>query len=388
MDGSNHNDDWCTIESDPGVFTEMIESLGCNVVEFSELYSLDDETLHELYESTKSIYGLIFLFQWHPDMNARLATNTSINREPLDESQIPDNLFFAQQVTTNACATQAILSVLFNATSATEGEETTASTPGAAPEGSSMLTKQELGRTLSDFQSFVMSFPPHLKGVAISSSDELKKAHNAFSRPDALYLNEDVRIPKSSTEKGEAFHFVAYIPHGTSVYELDGLQTGPIVIGQIDATAETSDGTTSTVPSWISVARSAIQQRMIAAGEENVKFNLMAVIHDKRVTLQTKLTSCHDDDAMMQDVDETANNKDMIVAQLEMEHGKREQWNIENQRRRHNYVPFCIQLLRELASIPTATSATADASSSTCLLTDIVSTVREKRQKAKGDKSS
>ena len=57
-----------------------------------------------------------------------------------------------------------------------------------------------------------------------------------------------------------------------------------------------------------------------------IKFNLMAVIQDKRIAL-----------------------KDTDVVGLQVEEAKRAQWKLENQRRRHNYVPLCVSLLKELA---------------------------------------
>lgn len=52
---------WCTIESDPGVFTEMIEKFGVKGVEVSDIFTLDDF----LYlKSLPEIYGFIFLFKY------------------------------------------------------------------------------------------------------------------------------------------------------------------------------------------------------------------------------------------------------------------------------------------------------------------------------------
>ena len=279
-------EDWCTIESDPGVFTELLEELGCNQVQLEELWTLDDESLAAHGE----IYGLIFLFQWGKDQ-------ATVKKPCLTEEQIPEGLFFAHQIATNACATQAILAVALN----TKGIE--------------------LGPTLSEFKDFTASFPPSLKGAAIASSDPIRKVHNAFGRQDA-FLN-DGKFISQQREPEDVYHFVAYIPNQTTstVYELDGLQAGPVVVGEFGG-----DKT------WLSVARSAIQERMTG---DAIKFNLMAVVKDKRINLK-------------QSMEENPSNEDAML-QLQMEEQKRAQWKLENQRRRHNYVPLCVSILKELA---------------------------------------
>ena len=134
------------------------------------------------------------------------------------------------------------------------------------------------------------------------------------------------------TGKEEAFHFVAYVPVHGKVYELDGLQKGPIVVGEIGSEEA------SAVPAWLAVARQSIQERMALyqsqGGEDGsgIKFNLMAVIEDKRIAIAAAASS----------------DSEREVA-LQQEEAKRQQWNLENERRRHNYVPLCIQMLKELA---------------------------------------
>ena len=293
------SDDWCTIESDPGVFTEMLEEMGCKGVQLEELWSLDDEAIQQLQETTSNIFGFIFLFQYNDD-SSKNSASSAVKKSPLAEEEIPEGLFFAHQVTTNACATQAILSVVLN-----------------APTDKEQLT---LGPTLSEFKEFTASFPPQIKGMSIASSEPIKVAHNRYGRTDA-FLNDGKHYDRSRPSE-DVYHFVAYVPFGGKVYELDGLQKGPIIVGEYEGDGDDS---------WIPVAREAIQQRMQLT--DAIKFNLMGVIADKRVLLEEKANKGDDGAAHV----------------LSMEQEKRRSWTLENQRRRHNYVPLCVSLLKELA---------------------------------------
>merc|ERR1712232_342231 len=302
---------WCTIESDPGVFTSLIESFGVKNAEFSEIWSLDDDTLASL---GSRVYGLIFLFKWQ-SKDSMDSDNVCLTGD-----NMPDGLYFAKQVTTNACATQAILSVLMNVSDAKEGAE-----------NQDDPNKLVLGKDLSALKQFSASFPPDLRGHTISGSEEIRLAHNSFARNDS-FLSEPRY--KGAQDNDDVFHFIAYVPHtDNNVYELDGLQKGPICHGQFN-----NDNTLS----WLQVARNAIQKRIERYAASEIKFNLMAVVQDKRIDLNEMLSNCT---AANQNEDEIMT----IRAQLLSEEEKRNAWETENQRRRHNYLPFCLEFIKTLA---------------------------------------
>lgn len=71
-------------------------------------------------------------------------------------------MFFAKQVINNACATQAIVSVLMNATGL------------------------ELGDTMENYRSVAAACDPHMRGEILGASEDIRQAHNSFARCDWL----------------------------------------------------------------------------------------------------------------------------------------------------------------------------------------------------------
>jgi len=322
---SETSSNWCTIESDPGVFTSLIESFGVKNVELSELYSLDDDSLSNLVDEFGKVYGLVFLFKWDNSLGV------DNKRKPMVGDEMPSDLFFAKQVTHNACATQAILSVLINA------PHDESETQSNDDEKGNLV----LGSMLSSLKNFTSSFPPELKGEAIGASEDIRNAHNSFARKEMFLVDGKSRF---ATDDDDVFHFIAYVPHKEHVYELDGLQPGPIQNGKFDSESEKSNDTDL---NWLKVARSAIQERIEKYAASEIKFNLMAVVKDKRISIESKIDTFS---SVMKDSGKCENN-DLynLELQLESEKEKRKLWGLENGRRTHNYLPFAMELITVLA---------------------------------------
>jgi len=280
------------IESDPGVFTELVNKFGVTGVQVEELWSLDKEQFIDL----KPVYGLVFLFKWTSDDEPAGSI--------VQDSRL-DKIFFAKQVINNACATQAILSVLMNI-------EDPAVT---------------LGATLAEFKEFCGSFDAGMKGLTLSNSDQIRSVHNSFARQTLFEFDS-----KKADKDDDVFHFVSFIPINGRIYELDGLKAGPVDHGPAGE-------------DWTENVRPIIEARMQKYQQGEIHFNLMAVIQDRivRYNNQLKALSGMSIDSQMTEVARI----EMLLAE---EENKRAKWKVENIRRRHNYLPLIMELLRSLAS--------------------------------------
>jgi ubiquitin carboxyl-terminal hydrolase L5 len=211
--------EWCTIESDPGVFTCLIQNFGVQNAQLAELYSLDDSSLQQIIDSYGKVHGLVFLFKWQQEDEGKehsslsQFSNTATTLTVKEEDNIPNDLFFAKQVIHNACATQALLSILLNASQNVQGETSSRDNRqqydnAAVVSGAVPLTRFNLGPTLSEFKSFTESFPPELKGEAIGASDEIRTVHNSFARKDTFLVEDGPK--RIASKDDDVFHFVAY----------------------------------------------------------------------------------------------------------------------------------------------------------------------------------
>ncbi|PKY09191.1 putative ubiquitin hydrolase [Aspergillus campestris IBT 28561] len=278
---------WSTIESDEGVFTSLVENLGVKGVQFEELISLDADTIRSL----SPVYGVIFLFKWMRDQAPTQTTTT-----PLDgtyDTTPPENLFFAAQTIQNACGTQA-------QSQANPAHRTRPHPP----------LLQRLHNRL----------PPDLRGEALSNSEEIRTAHNAFAKASP-FVDETTR--DANEEEGDAYHFIAYTAVNGTLYELDGLQPYPISHGSC-AGAETGGG-----EDFAEKVIGVLQRRIARYPEGETRFNLMAVVRDLR------LRASEIGDAEL----------------MEREERKRRAWAWENTLRRSNFVGFIGEVLKGVAGM-------------------------------------
>ncbi|KAJ7999723.1 hypothetical protein DPEC_G00197370 [Dallia pectoralis] len=244
------NKGWLELESDPGLFSLLVEDFGVKGVQVEEIYDLQSKC-------PSPVYGFIFLFKWIEERRSRRKVSTLVDETSVIDDDIVNDMFFAHQLIPNSCATHALLSVLLNCSGV------------------------ELGTTLSRMKTFTKGFGPESKGYAIGNAPELAKAHNSHARPEPRHLPEK-QNGISAVRTMEAFHFVSYVPIKDRLFELDGLKAYPIDHGPWGEEEE-----------WTDKARRVIMERigLATAGEpyHDIRFNLMAVVPDRRVKYESKL---------------------------------------------------------------------------------------------------
>ena len=84
------------------VFSEIFERIGVRNTHVEEIYSLDEE---EFTQRQLQTHGLIFLFKWDQSI------------EPTGTPFPTQQCWFAKQLVTDACATQAIVGIAMNSAS-------------------------------------------------------------------------------------------------------------------------------------------------------------------------------------------------------------------------------------------------------------------------------
>ncbi|KAK4156814.1 hypothetical protein C8A00DRAFT_40720 [Chaetomidium leptoderma] len=258
---------WIELESDPAFFTAILGLLGVKGARIEEVLSVDEDSLAAL---PPPVYGLVFLYEY-------------VSEESVEAAETTRDVWFANQTTQNACATIALLNIIMNA----EG--------------------LGLGEKLRQFKQESKDLSPPLRGNMINDSDWIRVAHNSFARRldllnAALALQNDVddrkkrartsttrqkkkkvkreKVKKDKSSGNSAYHFIAFVPVGQQVWQLDGLTSTPVFVGEYEKDQH-----------WTSVVRPVIQERMMRYETERLSFSLLALCGDNLTHVRQKLAT-------------------------------------------------------------------------------------------------
>lgn len=158
----------------------------------------------------------------------------------------------------------------------------------------------------------------------------MRTAHNSFARPRSFEMDNS---HKQDDDDEDLFHFISYIPHNGGIYELDGLQPSPIYHGPI----VDSDN-------WVESAKPVITRRIEKYMNQEIRFSLMAVAKDHLRSDKLHLSDLesHPDAVNLQMISD-------LKVRIQDEEEKRADQKKENERRRHNFLPLIIEMLKCMA---------------------------------------
>lgn len=216
----------------------------------------------------------------HDDLASKLPPNSW---SYVSDDNIINEIFFAKQMISNSCATHALISVLLNCD----------------------RDELDLGPTLTHLREYTNVMTPENKGYAIGNMPLIAKAHNSHASYSSLYCrdrpnqqrglsfairgNQRTNLQQLQNQP-ETYHFVSYVPIRNRLYELDGLKNYPIDHGPIDPNED-----------WTEKFRRVIRQRLLLNETDgcdamnDIRYNLMAVVPDRRVQLKKQAVKlkCH-----------------------------------------------------------------------------------------------
>lgn len=129
-----------------------------------------------------------------------------------------------------------------------------------------------------------VSYPPPAKKVKVTESPKTKAKGKVNVKVKNAYEggNED-----EFEEEEETYHFIGYVPAHGKVWELDGLKSGPLEVGELTTTSMLpSEGGFNANQGWMDVVRPALRMKMEKYGASgkndgsNIRFNLLAIVDD------------------------------------------------------------------------------------------------------------
>lgn len=252
---------WCEIESEPAFFNTIVKEWGVRGIRVKEVLDMD-----QWEDIPKPIYGFILLFQYRAD-------------SPDKMEKCPADVWFAQQVAQNSCASIALLNIIMN------------------------IPDIDVGDSIADLKRRTSGeMTPRKRGQLIKTCEFIRWVHNSFASKRDYHFTvvKDLKQPKTpqknvkkktskkigksvvrksiaghkrkaNDEEDEeieenAYHFIAFVPINGKLWKLDGMDAQPMNLGP-------------SRDDWTDLAREDISERMAAAEAENgaISFSLQAL---------------------------------------------------------------------------------------------------------------
>ncbi|RIA92654.1 ubiquitin carboxyl-terminal hydrolase [Glomus cerebriforme] len=242
---------WVKLQSEPKLFTALMYDLGVRGAQATEVFVLDDTVD---FDEFGEIYGFVYLFRMMGDIK------NLYKAEEYTPVENPNNVYFANQVVDNACATLAVLNIALN-----------------NPE-------MEIGDDLREFKEFTKDFSPPTKGFAITNHPSFRLIHNSMARhPEEALVVEEASGKSNAAvdDTAEVYHYIAYVPIDGEVWQLDGLYPHPVSVGKY-----------SDRKKWYDAAREVMRARTQGFYAEQINFVLLAITKDQLGKKKERVNEC------------------------------------------------------------------------------------------------
>jgi len=183
------------LESDPEVFTNFIRKGGVKNYIFHELFSLDD-----LSFIPQPVVAVILLY---PDESE--GGNLLYDNSPTSVAQQEDIYFMKQHNVGNACGTIAVIHSIANNFDNVEFNSAS---------------------FLKDFISTTKQQNPLEKCNAMATNEDILKASDSCA--------SEGQTAVSAADDDLDYHYICFIQKNKSLYQLDGMQAGPVCLKATD----------------------------------------------------------------------------------------------------------------------------------------------------------
>ncbi|KAH6914287.1 ubiquitin C-terminal hydrolase L3 [Coprinopsis sp. MPI-PUGE-AT-0042] len=234
----NYRKYYVPLESDPEIFTELIQNLGVRGYEFQDVYSLDDPDL--LSFIPRPVYALILTFP-EAQMDKEKLNSHDTNKKVYDGKGEGEPTIWYSQTIQNACGLYAVLHAVSNGVD---------------------RTKIESGSTLDNFLKQITPLAPYERALALEASSEIEAAHASAATKGGTEA-------PAANSPDVVHHYTCFVRSKADkhIYDMNGCFRGPVDTGIVQEEEDVLTG------EGIGLIKEYIKQ----AGE-NVGFNLLALV--------------------------------------------------------------------------------------------------------------